>query len=127
MNSERIDPYILVVDDEPDLRLMTATCLRDIAGFRITTAVNGLDALRVMDEFGRPEVMVSDLNMPEMSGVELVHAMRKSILLRDVPVIIVSGEHQWHEEARQLAVTLIRKPCSKDELIHVVRQALRLA
>lgn len=82
---------VLVCDDEPDfLRLF----LRMLSGlpqrYQILTAANGVEALAALREL-RPDAVVLDLLMPEMTGFELLQEKAKDPLLRDIPVIVVSS------------------------------------
>jgi len=82
--------FILVVDDEPINRRIFSVVLTG-AGFRVATAVNGFDALL---QFRRevPDLLISDLNMPQMSGFELLSVVRRRF--PSVPVIAVSGAYE---------------------------------
>jgi CheY-like chemotaxis protein len=90
-NSEK--HTILVVDDEPSIRNSVAMILR-AAGYEVSTAVDGFDALLQMRR-GTPEVIISDLNMPQMSGFELLSVVRRRF--PEISVIAASGAYQYGE------------------------------
>ena len=82
-------PTVLIVDDNTRLRERLAVALAE-AGFDVLTATNGRDALDAIDK-QVPDVIVSDVKMPEVSGHEMLTVIRHDPLLRDIPVIFVSG------------------------------------
>ncbi len=81
---------VLVVDDD-DLTLDVYSDLLRRAGYDVRTALNGFEALAVMREGGVPDLLVSDLNMPGMSGFELLGVVRKRF--PGVVVIAISGAY----------------------------------
>jgi len=82
---------VLLVDDEPDeLRLFWRMLSATERRYRILTASNGVEALAIMRE-ERPDVVISDLVMPEMDGFQLVAACNANPALRDIPLIILSA------------------------------------
>ncbi len=76
---------VLVVDDEPDVRNFISACIED-AGFNVETAENGLEALEILKK-KRVEVIISDLMMPKMTGIELLREVRKHYPMTHVIVI----------------------------------------
>jgi CheY-like chemotaxis protein len=80
---------ILVVDDEPGIREVMAALLYE-AGYEVNTAVDGLDAL-VQMRSTIPDVIISDLNMPQMSGFEFLSVVRRRF--PEIAVIAISGAH----------------------------------
>jgi CheY-like chemotaxis protein len=82
--------HILVVDDEEDIRLTMQMLLRD-AGYEVSTAVDGFDALAQLRTLN-PLVIISDLNMPHMSGFEFLSVVRRRF--PDIPVIAISGAYK---------------------------------
>ena len=80
---------ILVVDDEESIRLVFAQLLRR-EGYEVTTAENGFDALLQLKHF-QPDVIISDLNMPKMSGFEFLSVVRRRF--PNISVIASSGAY----------------------------------
>lgn len=114
---------VLVVDDNPDARLMVKLML-EIEGYRVQTAANGREALEVQRE--RPsQILITDLFMPEADGLETVMRFRADY--PDVPVIVISGggsrpmKTDHLSVARELGVVTIRKPFRSDELVNALR------
>jgi len=79
---------VLVVDDSPMDRLLTSTLLQNLGGWNVQTANNGVEALNLVAQ-SPPDLVLTDLLMPEMDGLELVEALRSNHPL--VPVILMTG------------------------------------
>src|SRR5215831_14156522 len=77
---------MLVVDDDPDIRQALAELLAE-SGRRVATAKDGYDALEKLDSLDRPCVILLDLMMPRMSGLELLDHLSQQPSLEDVQVI----------------------------------------
>jgi CheY-like chemotaxis protein len=86
-------PRLLFVDDEPAMREVASAVLAE-QGYEVITAEDGLDALRLLAD-PLPDLVISDLGMPRMSGFELLKVVRERFPL--VPVIAVSGECEGNE------------------------------
>ena len=82
---------VLVVDDEEDAREMLAAILTQ-AGFDVDDAADGFAALSKVSHY-RPDVVVTDLRMPGMTGVDLLQRIRR--IHGDVPVILATGLETW--------------------------------
>ncbi len=83
-------PFVLVVDDEPHIRETTAMLLT-ASGYGVVTADNGFDALLQLKR-KKPDVIISDLNMPKMSGFEFLSVVRRRF--PEIPVVAVSGAYE---------------------------------
>jgi CheY-like chemotaxis protein len=88
--SNRSKHRILVVDDEPSVRESLAGFLND-AGYEVSTAEHGFDALSQLRKL-IPDAIISDLNMPQMSGFEFLSVVRRRF--PDIPVVAVSGAYE---------------------------------
>ncbi|HVF30671.1 MAG TPA: response regulator [Pyrinomonadaceae bacterium] len=120
---------ILVIDDSPSVRLLTTRTIQT-AGWRAESANNGIDALKKltsMDE--RPNLILSDIEMPLMGGYEFIAALRSEPLLKDIPVIVVSSRAGAEDRKQALAagaLEYITKPYNESQLIALIdRLALR--
>jgi CheY-like chemotaxis protein len=80
---------LLIVDDDAAVRDVTSEIFMEV-GYRVETATDGADALKVVDSF-RPDLLITDLRMPGMSGFELLVIMRERF--PQLPVIAISGEY----------------------------------
>lgn len=119
---------VLVVDDSTVMRRMVKRSL-EMAGLplgRVFEAENGFAALTLLVSH-RIDLVLSDVNMPEMDGVELVRQMSRANATRGVPVVIVSTERSEPriDELRTLGVSAyLNKPFRPEELGHIVRRVL---
>src|SRR6478609_7257109 len=80
---------VLFVDDEPSVR-MTGAAVLEAAGYEVLTAADGLEGLHALDE-ASPDLIISDLRMPNMSGFEFLAVVRNRF--PQIPTIAVSGEY----------------------------------
>jgi len=116
---------ILVVDDEPDLAEVYAAALRT-SGYEVEAAGTGVEAMNLV--WKSPfDVVLSDIVMPDMNGIELLREIRQRDL--DVPVVIVTGSPTVETAARAIdygALKYLVKPVSEGELIARVNEAVRL-
>src|SRR5580765_6194463 len=114
---------VLVVDDEPQITRVLRTVLTS-QGYQVQTATEGEAALSTFAAF-RPELVITDLYMPHMDGVELCKRIRA---ISAVPIIVLSvkGEERTKVEALDSgADDYVTKPFGIDELLARVRAALR--
>lgn len=110
--------YILVVEDNDDVREMMALTL-ELAGHKVSTAVNGQDALEKLQSGTRPALILLDLMMPVMNGWEFRLALENDPSLKQVPIIIVSAATAELAH-RAAAAAYLPKPIDMDELLTVV-------
>jgi len=80
---------VLVVDDEPDIRIFVSACLSE-AGFMVEDAIDGLDALNKIRD-NKPDLITLDLMMPRKSGVALLRNLKKSRDWNEIPIIVVTA------------------------------------
>jgi CheY-like chemotaxis protein len=110
---------VLLVDDDDDFREMLRYCLAG-ESFEVETAVDGLDALRKLDG-PAPNVVLLDLRMPRMNGLELIGAMKRQPALAAIPVIILTGDLGAAREALAAgAAGHLRKPFDLNEVVAAV-------
>jgi CheY-like chemotaxis protein len=116
--SERL---ILVVDDDPSIRRSTSRLLT-AHGFSVMQAENGqraLDALKQMSSF--PCLVVLDMAMPVMDGRGFLKERAQDPLLRDIPVVVVSGSPQSGEPLEGISAYLC-KPLNVDRFVNLIHQ-----
>jgi two-component system, chemotaxis family, chemotaxis protein CheY len=117
---------ILIVDDSESIRELVEMTLTS-AGYSVLKSVDGTDALRHLD--GKPiDLVITDLNMPEMDGISLLKAIRQKEDYAVVPVLLLTTESQAikKEEARAAGATgWIVKPFMPEKLIAVVQKVIR--
>ena len=115
---------ILAVDDSATM-LMTISMSLEKEGYVVKTAVNGVEALQVLNNGGRFNAIVTDVNMPQMDGITLTAEIRKLPAYKLVPIIVVTTESQLgkKEEGKKAGATgWIVKPFKPDQLVAVMRK-----
>lgn len=103
---------ILIVDDSATIRKMVRASLRDIAGVELVDAANGLAAIEQL-ALGAVALIVLDLNMPEMHGVDVLKFVRSHQAFKDVPVVVLTtrGDDASREAALAAGATVyLTKP-----------------
>ena len=122
------EPTLLVVDDDPDILRVVRFYLSK-HHYRILAAENGQAALDLLHKDPTVELILSDVMMPEMIGLELLKAVREDPFFADIPVILISAEGETSKKVAGLnlgADDFISKPFNFDELTARVRNHLRL-
>ncbi|MBF2009697.1 MAG: response regulator [Chlorogloeopsis fritschii C42_A2020_084] len=118
---------ILVVDDNPDLRTYVSGILRNI-GYQVQTARNGSEGFQIAKEI-LPSLIVSDLMMPVVSGLEMIRMIRNEEKLKGTPIILLTAkidEETRIEGAERGADAYLAKPFNDRELLAEVRNLLAL-
>ena len=116
---------ILVTDDSSIMRMFLVMNLKRMLTVNITEAVNGRDALEKLER-GKFDLLLTDMNMPEMDGAELVRQVRTG-LKSDMPIVIITtkGEAKDRELGMSLgANSYLTKPVNPAELIKAVLKYL---
>jgi two-component system phosphate regulon response regulator PhoB len=119
---------ILVVDDEPDIRLLIAINLRK-AGYRVLEAERGDEALRLAKE-QMPALIVLDLMLPDLSGREVCRQLRAQAETKHTPVLMLTARNEEIDRVKGFmagADDYVTKPFSVRELVLRVRAILRRA
>ncbi|MBT9536868.1 MAG: sigma-54-dependent Fis family transcriptional regulator, partial [Nitrospirae bacterium] len=116
-------PGILVVDDEPLQRDILKTILED-CGYEIRTASSGEDAVKISREFN-PDIILTDLKLGGMNGVELLGEVRKDEIVPAVIIMTAYGTVSSAVEAmKKGAFDYLTKPLDKDIVLLTVKRAL---
>ena len=118
---------VLLIEDDIDQRQFWTIALADSFG-EIKTASNGLEALSIIDDF-HPDIVLSDILLPEMDGFQLCYALKKHQKTKDIPVILYSAAYVDPRD-KQLAVAygasrIIQKPLHVEEIVGVVNEVYR--
>lgn len=82
---------VLVVDDTIAMRTILKSLLRNMGVINIIEAANGKAALKILQE-NKIDLILSDWNMPEMNGIELLRKVREDIRLKNIPFVMISAE-----------------------------------
>jgi CheY-like chemotaxis protein len=116
---------ILIVDDDKTTRKLLSLYLKG-SGFGIVTAENGLDALEKLGS-SAVNLVVTDLNMPFMDGIEFIRAMKSNPDTAHIPALVISTETDDEERQRAAAAGAdgyLSKPVTSDIVARKVRQML---
>ncbi len=120
-----VAPRILLVDDEANFR-KTVVDLLKLEGYEVFTAPSGADALAILEDV-TVDIVITDVRMPRMSGVELLQRLRHAH--PDVDVIVLTGYGSIHDAVRTIkmgAYNYVMKPVNFEELARDVRDILRM-
>lgn len=115
---------IFIVDDDEDMRSGISSMLH-INGYAVTEADNGTDALDMISA-QKPDLIISDIMMPNMNGFMLREALKANPETADIPMIMISGYASdagaWGSDP---GIVYLNKPFTFDELMVVVNQRLK--
>ncbi len=112
--------HVLVVDDSKTMRHSVVMTL-ELAGYRVTSAADGHEALKHLRAGLRPDLLLTDIVMPGMGGLELIREARK--LLRFTPIVALTTQSQRHmrDEGKAAGATAwLTKPTGGRELLNMV-------
>lgn len=126
MADEATKARILVVDDDPDLQKLVVQLLQR-GGFEPITAMNAREAAAILKEKPLPAVMVLDLMLPEMSGIDFLKQIRGRDEFQELPVIILSAladPEQIREGLGAGADRYLTKPYLANNLIKTLREVI---
>jgi two-component system chemotaxis response regulator CheY len=126
MRSDKQDRSILIVEDSSTTRALIRAIIEEMGDFHTVEASSGFDALKLLptQEF---DLIITDINMPDINGLELINFMKTSPKYKDIPLIIVSTERSEEDKKRGMAlgaVAYITKPFKANELQEVIKQVI---
>jgi DNA-binding NtrC family response regulator len=115
---------ILVVDDEPNMLRLLKTILMDKTGYEVTTTNNPLEVSKMLQE-GHYDLVVTDLKMPLVDGIDLIGIVKNIDAAMPIIVITAYGTIETAEEAIQKgAYDFITKPFRKETILITIKRAL---
>jgi two-component system chemotaxis response regulator CheY len=117
-------PSVLIVDDEPFIRKLIATTLEDVAGFTLTEAGDGVEALEVAD-CQPPQIVFLDIDMPRMDGFEACRRLRAHPDTAHATIVMLTaavGDAAEREAEGAGADLFLTKPFSPLELLELVSE-----
>ena len=123
---------ILVVEDSEAMRSLIGSILADVGvgdedEFTIVEAQNGFEALKLLPRH-RFEVILLDINMPDINGLELLNFLKSDDRYRNIPTVVISTEGKEEDRKRGLAMganQYLIKPFDPDELVRIVRRLVQ--
>lgn len=122
-----MEKLIMTVDDSTSVRQMVSFTLSG-AGYQVLEATDGKDALSKLGESTTIDMLVTDLNMPNMDGIELVRSVRTQQRHKFIPILLLTTESQEAKKQQGKAAGAsgwIVKPFNADQLVGVVRRLLK--
>ena len=117
---------IFVVDDSATM-LMSVKATLEMNGFKVETASDGVQALNKLKTGIKPDLIITDINMPNMGGMELIKNVRALPAFRFTPILTLTTESQAakRDEGRKLGATgWLVKPVGGADLLKVIKQVL---
>jgi len=120
--------YLLIVEDDPDIRKLLDTTL-SFKGYRVITARNGKEALEVVQK-EIPTIVIADIMMPQLDGFGLVHRLRIAPETRNVPVVFITATYVAPED-KEFALNIgatrfIQKPVDLEVFLKTIAELLKL-
>ena len=112
-------PLLMVVDDNQDI-LFNIKILLEAKGYEVKTATSGEMALTMLSSGENPpEVIISDIMMPNMNGQQVLDAIQGNLKWKNIPIFIITvvKDSDFKKSAEELGISYIEKPFTKDMLI----------
>jgi CheY-like chemotaxis protein len=119
---------VLIVDDTPEVQTMMEDLLSDLA-FDVLKACDGQEGLRLAEAM-LPDLILMDVMMPVMNGLEAIQRIRQIPKLQQVPIIAISASVTQEDRANVLAIgasAFLSKPIDQDRLLQLIREYLRVS
>jgi two-component system chemotaxis response regulator CheY len=119
----------LVVDDSQAMRQSIVYALQRLGGIVCVEAQDGAEGLKKLATQGRFDVVLTDVNMPLMDGLKLIHHIRQATDHRDVPIVVITTESAQADRERAMALgasAYLVKPVEVQQVQDTVRGLLRL-
>ena len=122
-----MNKLVLVVDDSPTMRSLIVTTIEDLDGFEAVEVQNGIEALKILPT-RKFDLIITDINMPNINGLEVVSFVKGHPQYKEIPLIIVSTEQGEKEVKKALALgasEYLTKPFHPDTLTKIVKKVLK--
>jgi len=120
-------PSVLLVEDDAEIRTMLKSTLELLFNYRVVTGCDGLEGLVAAAKF-QPDVILMDLAMPNMNGIEATHALKAQDATKDIPVIVLSnyaGVLTWRQQAEKAGCArCVEKMLDPEELKQMIEEVL---
>lgn len=127
MNENR--QKVLIIDDSATTRLLIASILERLGDVDIIEATSGFEAMKVLPS-ARFDLILTDINMPDINGLEVIGFLKKHPHYKDIPVVIISTERAQKDRRKGFllgAADYITKPFDVDHLVQTVHRLLNRA
>ncbi len=116
---------ILIVDDEPAIRLLLNEVLKK--DYNILTANDGLACISWLSAGNKVDLIITDISMPNLSGIELIKNLRFSTKMRDIPIIVLSAnsdEESLNRSYQNGVFEFFTKPFDPNKLKTAIKEAI---
>jgi two-component system chemotaxis response regulator CheY len=120
---------ILIVEDSRASREFIAAMVESVNGVRVTHAASGFEALKLLPR-NRFDLIITDINMPDINGLELINFVKKNPNYRQTPLFVITTEGRAQDRDRGLALgaaEYLVKPVAPARLTQLLRHYLRIA
>lgn len=119
---------VLLVDDSATM-LMSMRAGLEISGYRVSTAHDGVEAMALLQGGLKPDLIITDIHMPKMDGIEFIRQARKALRFTPILALTTEGQQAKRDQARQFGATgWMLKPVRGAEMMQVINQVfLQLA
>ena len=117
---------ILVTEDSSTMRALIASTIAAVGDYEIVEAANGFEALRILPR-EKVDMVLTDINMPDINGLELVSFIRGNANYKDLPLVIISTEGSERDRLKGLdlgADAYLVKPFAPEELQQLILKFL---
>ncbi len=129
MAADRTPVQVLLVEDSRAMRDYVSSILEAEGNYEVHEVTNGFDALRTLPR-GNYGIIVSDINMPDVSGIELARFVRQTERHATTPLIVISTDASTVDRERALAAgadAFLAKPFTGEQLVETIERALAAA
>jgi two-component system, cell cycle response regulator len=117
----RLNPSVLIVDDDPELALMLEASVRH-AGWNAVTCLESRDAARIA-RTTNPKVILCDARMPGMSGPEVIAGLKSEPSTAHIPIVLMTGWAEANQFTDVAWTAFLEKPFTSAELAEVIKRA----
>ncbi len=128
--SETVQRFkIMIVDDEP-VNLQVLVNILSLQNYAVVQAMNGIEALKIIEQGCQPDLILLDVMMPKMTGYEVTQKLRENFLPSELPILMLTAKNQVYDLVEGLnagANDYLTKPISKNELMARLKTHLRLS
>jgi two-component system chemotaxis response regulator CheY len=117
---------ILVTEDSSTMRSLLVSTIESCGDYEVVEAASGFEALRLLPR-EKVDLIITDINMPDINGLELIGFVKSNPAYRDIPLIIVSTEKTEEDKRRGMALGAmgyVVKPFRKEDLLVLVKKAV---
>jgi CheY-like chemotaxis protein len=112
---------ILIAEDNPDSQSLLQTILES-EGFIVTTASDGEKAIEILQEI-KPDILVTDLMLPSVSGGDLIRHVRHTAELSQIPIVVISAYGDYESDALAVGANVVlKKPLDSNVLVDAITQ-----